>query len=89
LVVLEAMASKVPVVAFAVGGIPEFLRDEKDGYLVPPNDVDKLAEKILILLQNPDLRVDFGNNGYQHAKNFSINKNVKQIENIYKEILNR
>jgi glycosyltransferase involved in cell wall biosynthesis len=50
---IEAMAYAKPVVAFDVGGIPDWLLDGETGYLVPPKDVTGLAKKIEYLLENP------------------------------------
>lgn len=54
--ILESMALGVPVIASKVGGIPEVIRDGQDGFLVPPDDPAALAEKMKILLSNPELR---------------------------------
>ena len=54
--VLEAMGAKVPVVATAVGGVPETIVDGVDGILVPPNDSKFLAEKILDICGNRALK---------------------------------
>lgn len=59
-VVIEAMALGIPVVASAVGGIPEVMRDGVDGFLVPPDDPDALADRLLHLLHDPDLRARLG-----------------------------
>ncbi len=53
--VLEAMASKLPVVATNVGGLPEIISNGKNGLLVPSRDVDRLASTISMLLSNESL----------------------------------
>ena len=52
-----------PVVATTVGGLPEMVDHGRTGYLVPPRDANALAEAIVPLLQNEDLRRLFGQNG--------------------------
>ncbi|WP_331773628.1 glycosyltransferase family 4 protein (plasmid) [Embleya sp. NBC_00888] len=54
LVLLEAMASGIPIVAAAVGGIPELVRHEVEGLLVAPDDPQGLAEAALRVLSRPD-----------------------------------
>jgi glycosyltransferase involved in cell wall biosynthesis len=56
IVLLEAGAMGVPVVATSVGGIPEFVIDRSNGLLVPPDDVDSMAARILELIETPSLR---------------------------------
>jgi glycosyltransferase involved in cell wall biosynthesis len=60
LTVLEAMSCGLPVVASAVGGTPEIVRDGVTGFLVPPGDSDVLAERINDLLGDPSLRKRMG-----------------------------
>jgi glycosyltransferase involved in cell wall biosynthesis len=55
LVLLEAMASGTPVVASAVGGIPELVQDGVNGFLVPPNDADAVGARVGQLLDDPAL----------------------------------
>jgi glycosyltransferase involved in cell wall biosynthesis len=52
-----------PVVATTVGGLPDMVEDNKTGYLVPPRDVDALANAVVSLMQNKEMRKQFGVNG--------------------------
>jgi glycosyltransferase involved in cell wall biosynthesis len=52
-----------PVVATTVGGLPEMVDDGQTGFLVPPRDEHALAEAIVLLMQNPTMRRQFGENG--------------------------
>jgi glycosyltransferase involved in cell wall biosynthesis len=56
MVLLEAMALQVPIVASRVGGIPEILEDGVEAALVPPKDPEALAKAIAVLAQSPELR---------------------------------
>jgi glycosyltransferase involved in cell wall biosynthesis len=57
---LEAMASGTPVVASALGGVPEIVEDGVTGYLVPPGDVDALRDRLAYLLDHPDAAAALG-----------------------------
>jgi glycosyltransferase involved in cell wall biosynthesis len=59
-VILEAMACGLPVVATRVGATPDLVVTGKTGYLASPGDVSSLADKILCLAQQPDLRRQMG-----------------------------
>jgi glycosyltransferase involved in cell wall biosynthesis len=60
--ILEAMSVGLPVIATPVGGIPDVLRDGEDGYLVPPGSQRELADRIIELLNNQELRERMGEN---------------------------
>lgn len=57
---MEAMAAGVPVVTTQIAGVSELVENGVSGYLVPPGDVASLADRIQTLLDNPELRSQFG-----------------------------
>jgi len=86
LVLLEAMAAGRPVVASAVGGIPETVRDGVDGVLVPPADPDALAAAIIRLAGDAQLRDRLAAAGRRRVEDrCSVTASVRQVEAIYAE----
>ncbi len=84
--VLEAMALHRPVVASAVGGIPEMVEDGRTGLLVPPHDPDALAAAILRLLTDHPLADMLGRAGHDLVhERFCVERMVSAIESIYDE----
>lgn len=61
--ILESMAMRLPVVATRVGGTPEVVREDQNGYLVPPGAPAALARRLLDLLRDPALRRRMGERG--------------------------
>jgi glycosyltransferase involved in cell wall biosynthesis len=87
-VVLEAMASGKPVVATASGGTPEMIIDGTDGDLFKPGDYQDLADKIIYLSNNSSTAKMRGNAARKRVEeNFSIQRNVRQIQDVYLELL--
>jgi glycosyltransferase involved in cell wall biosynthesis len=68
IVFIEAMASKVPVVATIVGAIPDIVVDGETGYLVKPGDVQAIARALITLISDPEKCRAFGEKGYQLAQ---------------------
>jgi glycosyltransferase involved in cell wall biosynthesis len=65
--VLEAMAAGLPIVASAVGGLPEMVVDGETGYLVAPGDATALGDALARLVADPRLRVRMGESGRRRA----------------------
>lgn len=87
-VVLQAMASGVPVVATAVDGTPEVVRDGRSGLLVPPESPETAAERVLELVADADLRrrcVDEARRALDET--FDIHRMVRDLERIYISLL--
>ncbi len=86
---LEAMATGLPCVATAVGGIPEVVTDGHDGLLVAPADPVVLAEALTTLLGDPARRETLGRNATRRAGDFAVTGAVREIERVYAEALGR
>jgi glycosyltransferase involved in cell wall biosynthesis len=80
---LEAMSMSKPVIATPVGGIPEIIIDGMNGLLVEP-DADKIAEKIVYLINNRDKSKELGLNAKKTADNFTWDKVADNLIQIYK-----
>ena len=85
---IEAMALSRPVVATKIGGNQEVIVDGKTGYLVPANDSQNMAKKILLLINNSKQRIRFGKNGRRRVERlFTVNQYYSNIEKILGSIL--
>jgi glycosyltransferase involved in cell wall biosynthesis len=74
---IEAMAMKLPVVSTTVTGIPEIVEDGVSGILIAPHDEQALADAVIKLIQDPDLRKRLGESARKRVEEkFDINKNV-------------
>lgn len=84
---LQAASAGVPVVASAVGGIPEAVADEVSGLLVPPRDAAALRAAILRLLDDPDLRTAMGTAGRARVlAEFDVATMVDRHVELYREL---
>jgi glycosyltransferase involved in cell wall biosynthesis len=88
LVALEAMAAGVPVVASAVGGIPDQVRHGQEGFLVPAGDPDALAAAILRLVANSGLRRRFSAAGRERVRSlYSLAAMTAATEAVYRGVM--
>jgi len=89
LVIIEAMSCGLPVVASNVGGIPEIVKNNINGFLVPPKNVIKLIQKLEILINNNELRDQIGKGSLNTISDeFNINKKADKLLKIYKNAIN-
>ena len=88
--VMEAMAAGLPVVATAVGGVPELVEDGVSGILVPNEDCDALVQAMLQMVQHPDLRAQMAHAARCRAEErFDMRHTVAAYESLYESILQR
>lgn len=85
--VAEAMAAGLPVVASAVGAIPELVEPGVTGELFPPGDHHRLAEHLVRLLLEPELRSTMGIAGRQAAERVTMERTVQRNFDVYDELL--
>jgi sugar transferase (PEP-CTERM/EpsH1 system associated) len=84
--ILEAMASGLPVIATAVGGNPELVRDGRTGILIAPDSVDAIRDAIQHYVENPEIRRIHGANAREEAVDrFSLKRMVEEYENLYRD----
>lgn len=87
-VTIEAMMSMNPVIASNTGANTELIKEDYNGLLYNYGNYVDLANKIEVLIQNPDLLEKYGKNGYKFAlENFTAEINAKNIEMVYKELI--
>ncbi len=89
LVVLEAMASGLPVIASNIEPLTEYLKDGGNSILVLPMDYEALARQIIKLLEEPELRNILIKNGRKTAKAFSWRNTALKHEEFYRGVLER
>lgn len=88
LALLQAMASGLPVVAPAVGGVPEVVRNGVEGLLFPAGDGDALREALQRLLDRPDLREQYGRAARARVLEcFTLEHCLDDLERTYAEVV--
>jgi glycosyltransferase involved in cell wall biosynthesis len=84
--VTEAALCRKAIIATEVGGTPEVISGIHDGFLIPPGQSSLIAEKITLLVENPELRNTFSQNAYEEVRN-KFNWDISAIK--YIEIFQR
>jgi len=89
-VLLEAMASELPVITYDVGGIGESVIDQQTGFLISFGDTLGLAHALKLLLGNHTLRNQMGVNGRARVEaNFTAERTAQQVEQVIETVLHR
>ena len=89
LVVLEAMASGVPVVATPALGVAETLRDGVNGIAVPPRDAARMADALVRLAESPAQRQALSHGAQATAHEFSWEAELDRLDALYREVVGR
>jgi L-malate glycosyltransferase len=90
LTVLEGLASGIAVLATAVGGTPEMIRHNENGWLVQPRNNEALASALLILSRDSGLRSRLSTTARQDAiARFSVPRFISEVKALYGEVLER
>ncbi len=85
---IEALAGRRPVVATRVGGVPDVVRDEVDGFLVEPGDVDAMAERLARLAADPQLRRRMGEAGRERVlQRYAVERLLDDVDRLYRSLL--
>ncbi|MGM0579326.1 MAG: glycosyltransferase [Bacteroidota bacterium] len=84
--VIDAFASKVPVVATNAGGIPELVKDQETGLIAEVGDFKDLANNLYKLKKDKKLQVQLINNAYEYSLKFNTKAMAEKYLNLYQEI---
>jgi glycosyltransferase involved in cell wall biosynthesis len=89
IVVMEAMASGLSVVAVQAGAIPELVKNGKTGYLCQPDDPTAVSRSISRLLKNDSLRQKCSKTALKNIQKHDIAYTLTRFEEIYKDVVER
>ena len=87
--ILEGMAYGLPVIATKVGAIPELITDGKEGFLIAPKDIDALADRLIKLDRDPNMRRDMGKAARRRIMEYyTLEAMIDRLMMVYREVLN-
>jgi glycosyltransferase involved in cell wall biosynthesis len=87
-VLVQAAAAAKPLVAFNVDGVPEIVKDAYNGYLVRAKDVNRLADRVLYLLSNPEIAHEMGAKGREIVgRQWTVDAMVSQTHAVYRSLV--
>jgi len=84
--ILEAMACGLPIVATRIGGLPEVIEDGRSGFLVEPENPKEIAERVLLLLEDNELRKRISLNNKERVEKYSWQHIVNRLAEVYSGI---
>ena len=86
--VIEALASRTPVVATRVGGVPDVVREGVDGFLVGAGDTEALADRLATLAADPALRERMGDSAHARVlPRYAVERLVDDVDRLYRALL--
>ncbi len=87
IVILEAFRAGIPVVASRIGGITEVVKNNYNGFLFDPGDVDKLKQVLENIIKNPEALARLGNNAKNCVKRYEASQHIKELILNYEEAI--
>ncbi|NEO98901.1 MAG: glycosyltransferase family 4 protein [Symploca sp. SIO2E9] len=87
LTLFEAMNLRKPVVGTPVGLMGEVIHEGETGFLVPCQNVELLAEKLIFMLKNPQMAKKMGEEGWKACQNYDTSHSVQRLREIYRELV--
>lgn len=87
MVLIEAMSQGLPCVSFALPGPREIFKDGEDGILVEEQNCVKMAESLLVMIGNEDLRYTMGKNAIRNVRRYSLGTITDKWERLFNELV--
>ena len=86
--ILETMSAGIPNISTNIASIPEVLKDGENGFLITPGDKDALCDRLLKLINSPELRDKFSRKSYDLInEKFSLTSHIVVLQGIYEELM--
>lgn len=89
MVIYESLVNGTPVLGSRIGGIPELIQENYNGFLFEAGNVDELSDLLKDLIDNPSKLSKLEKNAFKSVKKYSMDKYVEKLEDIYQELLNK
>lgn len=83
-IIPQSFLLKKPVISYTIDGAADIIEDGKNGFLLSPEAIDEVAEKIIFLIENPEIRTQMGKHGKIHAEEyFPVEKMIQALDTLY------
>jgi len=90
LVLLEAMQYSLPLLSTPEGGVRDIIDDNENGFIVPQMDDKALADKLEVLINNPEMQIEMGKAGNEkYRREFTVEMYGKRLHTIFENVLNK
>lgn len=87
IVILEAFSAGIPAIGSRIGGIPEVIKHNYNGFLFEPGNVDQIKTTLENLINKPSALVELGKNALETAKQYGMQNHIEQLVQYYKQAM--